>query len=88
MNDNNLENIIASKEVNEMIEIEDKKYLIISELDYNDIKYIYGADAEDDDTFVLLKQYKENEEEYIESVTDEEEFMNIINLIAQKELQN
>lgn len=66
-----------------IIELNGKKFLIVSELDVHGYHYIYAGSLEDN-KYTLLVEKEENGIKTVESVTDEDEFELIMSIIAKE----
>lgn len=67
----------------EIITLNGKQFLIINEIDIYNTHYIYAHSIEDS-AYTLLRQSIDNNEKYVESVTDEEEFELVMSMIAKE----
>lgn len=67
------------KEYDDIITIENEEYVVVDEMFYEGVKYIYIINANDDNKISILKETEENGETFIESVPKEkiELFMNL-----------
>lgn len=64
-----------------LLELNGKDFVVIAEIEYNDVNYLYAVSDDEDEEVVLLRESIEDGEEYIESVEDENEYNEILDLL-------
>lgn len=68
----------------ETIELEGKKYIIVSETKINDITYMHLANINNPEDFCIRKVIMENGEEMIVGLDDKKEFEMALNIFLEK----
>jgi hypothetical protein len=59
-------------------------YAVIDEMDYNLQKYVYLANIESDEGFLIRKIKNENNKEYLIGLEDKSEFDNVLKAFQEK----
>jgi len=62
----------------QIIEINNRDFLVVKEFDYNENIYIYAIAVDGSNELALLRQFTLNNEIMIESVNDEEQIKEIL----------
>lgn len=75
------------KEYDDIITIDNEEYIVVDELEYENSKYIYLINSENEEKVTILKETQENGEAYIESVAKDKVEL-FMNLFAKKFLEN
>lgn len=63
-----------------VIELEGKEYFLVSEID----SYVYYAEEANPKNFIILKEIIEDDEEYIVSLDDENEYTKALSLFYER----
>ena len=62
----------------EIITIDNKDFFIVKRFNYNNEKYLYTIAVDETDELMLLKEYDNNGETFVESVNEEEKIKEVL----------
>lgn len=73
----------------DILPIEDREYLIIDVLEYNDTTYLYLVNNSDsDDDKAIVKVLYEGDADYVVNIDNDDEFNYVLSLFAGKNKEN
>ncbi len=73
----------------DILPIEDREYLIIDVLEYNDTTYLYLVNNSDsDDDKAIVKVLYEGDDDYVVNIDNDDEFNYVLSLFAGKNKEN
>lgn len=62
----------------EILNIDNKDFLVVKRFTYNNITYLYTIATDDSNELALLQEYENNGEVFIKSVNDEEQVKEVL----------
>lgn len=69
------------------VTIDNKTYLIVDEVTFNETKYLYLVNENDENDLLIQKVISENGEEYLTNLDSPDEVVTIMKIITNKHLK-
>ena len=69
---------------NSVIEIDNKKYLVVDVIIDKDNKYVYFVNEEDMSDLLIQREIKEDDKTYLVNLDNEDEFNKVMHLFEEK----